>query len=47
MSKKYIKIQILYANNFNDNNKSNHDVHITTDEDYESDSDRSHKHSKN
>ena len=45
--RKCIKIQILCANNFNDNNKNNYDIHIIIDEDYESDSDKSCKHSKN
>ena len=45
--RKHIRIQILCINNFNDNNKSNHDVYIIIDEDYKSDSDKSCKHSKN
>ena len=45
--RKHTKIQILYANNFNNNDKSDHNIHITTDEDYESDFDKSCKCSKN
>ena len=45
--RKCTKIQILHVNNFSDNNKSNYNVHITIDEDYESDSDKSCKHLKN
>ena len=46
--RKHIKVQILHINNFNDNNnnKNNHDVHIIIDN-YESDSDKLYKHSKN
>ena len=45
--KKCIIIQILCTNNFNNNDKNNHNVHIIIDENYESDSDKSHKYSKN
>ena len=44
---KCIKIQILHINNFNNNNKNDYDVHIITDKNYESDSDKSCKHLKN
>ena len=46
-ARKHTRIQVLCTNSSSDNDKSNHDVHITTDEDYESDSDRSCKCSKN
>ena len=46
-SKKHARIQILHASSFNNNDKSNHNVHIITDKDYKSDFNRSHKHSKN
>ena len=45
--RKHIRIQILCVNNSSNNDKSNHDVHIITDENYESDSDKSCKHLKN
>ena len=45
--RKCTRIQTLCANNFNNNNKSDHDIYIITDEDYKSDSDRSCKCSKN
>ena len=45
--RKHIRIQILHINNFSNNDKNNHDVHITIDENYKSDSDKSYKHSKN
>jgi len=45
--RKYTRIQILHASNSSNNNKSDHNVHIITDEDYKSDFDKSHKHSKN
>ena len=45
--RKCTRTQIVHASNFSNNNKSNHDIHIIIDEDYESDFDRSHKHSKN
>ena len=45
--RKCTRIQILCANNFNNNDKNNHDIHIITDEDYESDFNKSCKHSKN
>ena len=45
--RKYTKIQILCVNNFNNNNKNNHDIHIIIDEDYEFDSNKSCKYSKN
>ena len=46
-ARKHTRIQILCASNFSDNNKSNHDVHIITDKDYKSDSDKSCKCLKN
>ena len=46
-ARKHIKIQILHASNFNNNNKNDHDVYIIINEDYESDSDKSCKCSKN
>ena len=46
-ARKYIRIQTLHVSNFNDNDKSNYNVHIIIDEDYKSDSDKSCKHSKN
>ena len=46
-TRKCIKIQILHASNFNDNNKSDHDVHIITNKNYKFDFNRSCKHSKN
>ena len=46
-ARKHIRIQILHASNFSNNDKNNHDIHIITDENYESDSDKSCKHSKN
>ena len=45
--RKCTRTQILHINNFSNNDKSDHDVYITIDEDYESDSDKSCKHSKN
>ena len=45
--RKCIRIQILHASNFNNNDKSNHDVHIIIDKNYEFNFDKSHKHSKN
>ena len=45
--RKHTRTQILHANSFNDNDKNDHDVHIIIDENYESDSDKSCKHSKN
>ena len=45
--RKHTRIQTLCASNSNNNNKSDYDVHIITDEDYKFDSDRSHKYSKN
>ena len=45
--RKCTRTQILCANSFNDNDKSDHDVHIITDEDYESDFNKSCKHLKN
>ena len=46
-ARKYTRIQILHTSNFNDNDKSDYDVHIIIDEDYEFNSDKSCKHSKN
>ena len=46
-SKKCARIQTLHTNNSNNNNKNNHNIHIITDKDYESDSDKLYKHSKN
>ena len=45
--RKHTRIQILHVSNFNDNNKNNHDVHIIINEDYEFNSDKLYKHSKN
>ena len=45
--RKHIRIQILCINNSSNNDKNNHNVHIIIDEDYKSDSDKLHKHSKN
>ena len=45
--KKYAKIQTLYASSSSNNDKSDHNIHIITDKDYKSDSDRLYKHSKN
>ena len=45
--RKSIKTQILHTSSSSNNDKSNHDVHITTDEDYKSDSDKLYKCSKN
>ena len=42
-----MRTQTLYASSSSNNDKSDHNVHITTDEDYEFNSDRSCKHSKN
>ena len=44
--RKHIKIQTLCTNNSSDNDKNDHDVHITTNN-YEFNSDRLCKHSKN
>ena len=46
-ARKCIKIQILCASNFNNNDKNDHDVHIITDEDYKFNFNKSCKHSKN
>ena len=46
-ARKCTRIQILHASNFNDNDKSDHDVHIIINENYKSDSDKSHKCLKN
>ena len=46
-SKKHARIYALHTSSFNDNDKNDYNVHIITDENYESDSDRSCKHSKN
>ena len=46
-SKKHIKTYTLYINSSNNNDKSDHNIHIIINEDYESDSDKSCKHSKN
>jgi len=45
--RKYTRTQILHASNFSNNDKNNHNIYIITDEDYEFNSDRSHKHLKN
>ena len=45
--KKHARTQTLCASSSSDNNKSDHNVHIITDDDYESDSDKSCKCSKN
>ena len=45
--RKCTRIQILHTSNSSNNDKSDHDVHITINEDYESDSDKSCKCSKN
>ena len=45
--RKHTRIQILHASSLNNNNKSDHDVHIIIDEDYKSDSDKSYKYLKN
>ena len=45
-SRKCTRVQILYINNFNDNDKTDYNVYIITDNS-ESDSDRLCKHSKN
>ena len=45
--RKHIKTQILHANNFNNNDKNDYNVHIITNEDYKSDFNKSCKHSKN
>ena len=45
--RKCIKIQILHINNFNNNNKSNHNVHIITDKNYKFNFNKSCKHLKN
>ena len=45
---KHTRIQVLCASSSSNDDKTDHNVHTTTDdEDYKSDSDRSHKHSKN
>ena len=41
MIKKHIKIYILCINNFNDNNKSDHNVHIIIINNYKFNSDKS------
>ena len=45
--RKHTRTQILHASSSSDNNKSDHNVHTITDEDYEFNFDRSCKHSKN
>ena len=45
--RKCTRIQTLHVSSSNNNNKSDHDIHIITDEDYESDFDKSCKYSKN
>ena len=45
--RKHTRIQILHINNFNNNDKNDHDVHIITDEDYKFNFNKSCKHSKN
>ena len=45
--RKHTRIQVLHINNSSNNNKSDYNVHIITDENYKSDSDKSHKCSKN
>ena len=46
-AKKHTRTQILCASSSSNNDKSDHNVHITTDEDYKSDFNRLYKHSKN
>ena len=46
-ARKHTRIQILCASNSNNNDKSDHDVHIITDEDYEFNFDKLCKYSKN
>ena len=45
--KKHTRIQILHASSFNDNDKNNYNVYIISNENYEFNSDKSYKHSKN
>ena len=45
--RKHTRTQILHTSNFSNNDKSDHNIHIIIDKDYESDSDRSCKCSKN
>ena len=45
--RKCTRIQILHANNSSNNDKNNYNIYIITDEDYESDFNKSYKHSKN
>ena len=45
---KHTRIQVLCASNSSEDNKTDYNIHTTTDdEDYESDSDRFCKHLKN
>ena len=46
-SRKHTRTYILHASNSSNNDKNDHNVHIIINEDYESDFDKSHKHSKN
>ena len=46
-SRKCVRMYVLYTNNFNNNDKNDHNVHIITDEDYKFNSDKSCKHLKN
>ncbi len=45
--RKCTRIYALHANSSSNNDKNDHNVHIIINEDYESDSDKSCKHSKN
>ena len=45
--RKCTRIYALHANSSSNNDKSDHNIHIITDEDYKSDSDKSHKYLKN
>ena len=46
-TRKHIRTQILHVNNSSNNDKSDYNIHIITDEDYKFNSDKSHKHLKN
>ena len=46
-SKKHARTYTLHASNFSNNDKSNHNIHIIIDENYEFNSDRLCKCSKN
>ena len=45
--KKHTRTQTLCASSSNNNDKSDYNVYIITDDDYKSDFDRFHKYSKN